>query len=123
MKCFNHSTVEAVGVCRSCGRCLCHGCIQEVGLSCSCRNRCESVVATMNDLVVRGRTAYQKSSTLQLRNGIFISLLAIIFISLSVFRFVQGDASEWTYFFLAAGVLFGGLGVVALIAAKRFREK
>ena len=77
----------------------------------------------MNDLVERGKTAYQKSSTLQLRNGIFIVLLGIILISLAVFRFSSGDASEWTYFFLAAGVLFAGLGVVSLIAAKRFREK
>ena len=123
MKCFNHSTVEAVGICRSCGRSLCHDCITEVGLSCSCKNRCESVVATMNDLVERGATAYQKSSMLQLRNGIFVLLLGIVFISLAVLRFTKGDVSEWTYFFLAAGVLFAGLGVVALIGAKRFREK
>ena len=123
MKCFNHSTVEAVGVCRSCGRSLCHDCITEVGLSCSCKNRCESVVAAMNDLVERGRTAYQKQSTLQFRNGIFIVLLGIIFIALAVYRLSVGDTSEWSYFFLAAGVLFAGLGVVSLISARRFRQK
>src|SRR5262245_17692043 len=123
MKCFNHSTFEAVGVYRSCGRSLCHDCITEVGLSCSCKNRCESVVATMNDLVERGRTAYQKQSVLQFRNGVFIILLGVIFIALALFRFSSGDASEWTYFFLAAGVLFACLGVVSLISAKRFRQK
>ena|SRR6516164_829436 len=123
MKCFNHSTVEAVGVCRSCGRALCRDCITEVGLSCSCKGRCESVVATMNDLVQRGKTAYQKTSVLQLRTGIFIMLLGVVFIALAVFRFSSGDASEWTYFFLAAGVLFSGMGLVGLISAKRFRQK
>ena len=81
------------------------------------------MVAAMNDLMERGRTAYQKTSVLQLRNGIFIILLGVVFISLAVFRFSGGDASEWTYFFLAAGVLLVGMGIVSLIAALRLRQK
>lgn len=77
----------------------------------------------MNELVERGRTAYQKTSTLQFRNSIFIIFLGIVFVSLGIIRFSSGDASEWTYFFLATGVLFGGMGIVGLISAKRFREK
>jgi uncharacterized membrane protein YidH (DUF202 family) len=77
----------------------------------------------MNDLVERGRTAYQKQSVLQFRNGIFIILLGVVFIALALVRFSSGDASEWTCFYLAAGVLFAGLGVVSLIAARRFRQK
>lgn len=123
MRCYNHSNIEAVAVCRSCGRALCRDCTAEVGLSCSCKGRCESIVATMNDLVERGRTAYQKTSTLQLRNAVFVILLAIVFISLAVIRFSNHDATDSTYFFLAAGVLFGGMGIAGLVSAKRFREK
>lgn len=123
MKCYNHSNVEAVAVCRSCGRALCRDCVTEVGLSCSCKGRCESVVATMDDLVERGRTAYQKSSTLQQRNGIFIILLGVAFLTIALIGLSRGESSEWSYFMLAAGVLFGGLGVTSLIAAKRLREK
>jgi len=65
-----------------CGRAICRDCTAEVGLSCSCKGRCESVVATMNDLVERGRTAYQKTRTLQLRNAIFVILLGIVFVSI-----------------------------------------
>lgn len=65
MKCFNHASVDAVSVCKSCGRGLCRDSIAEVGLSCSCKGDCEQVVATMNDLVARGRTAYQKMSGAQ----------------------------------------------------------
>ena len=123
MKCYSHSEAEAVAVCRSCGRALCRDCVTEVGLSCSCKGRCESMVAAMNDLVERGKTAYQKTSTLQLRNGIFVILLGVVLVSLAVHRFSVGDASEWTYFFLAAGVLFAGMGIVSLISARRFRQK
>jgi hypothetical protein len=77
----------------------------------------------MNELVERGKTAYQKSSVHQLRIGIFIILLGVIFIALAVFRFSSSDASEWTYFFLAAGILFSGLGVVSLISARHIRQK
>ena len=123
MKCYRHPELEAVAVCRSCGRALCRDCVTEVGLSCSCKGRCESVVATMNDLMERGRTAYQKTSALQLRNGIFIILLGIVFISLAVYQFSVGGASELTYLLIAAGVLLGGMGVASLISARRFRQK
>ncbi len=73
MKCFNHPNADAVGVCKSCGRALCRDCIAEVGLSCSCKGRCESIVGVMNDLVERGRTAYQKSSATQMRSRVLIS--------------------------------------------------
>src|SRR3954466_5832895 len=103
MKCFNHSSVDAVGVCRSCGRALCRDCITEIGLSCSCKGRCEAVVETMNDLVERGGTAYQKSSATQMRNGVLIILLGALFL---VFGVWGGEGAPWNYFFLAAGVLF-----------------
>lgn len=99
MKCFNHSTAEAVAVCKSCGRALCHDCTTEVGLSCSCKNRCESVVATANDLMERGRTAYQKTSGLQYRNGIFIILLGVTFLAgvASAFPEVSGASGPTSF--------------------------
>ena|SRR5690242_9353635 len=123
MKCYNHSDVEAVGVCKSCGRALCRECIAEVGLSLSCKSRCESVVAAMNDLVERGSTAYQKTSATYLRNGIFISLLGILFSILGVLSFVGGDRTFWSYFLMIAGLLFLSLGVSSFVSAKKFRQK
>ena len=70
MKCYYHQTVDAVALCKSCSRALCAECISEVGLSCSCRNRCEADVATLNDLVQRGRSAYQKASANQFRSAL-----------------------------------------------------
>jgi len=123
MKCYNHSDAEAVAVCRSCGRALCRACLTEIGLSSSCKGRCESVVATMNDLVERGRTAYQKSSAIQFRNGIFIVLLGMTFLIIGIIPILKGQASDWTYVQFFIGVLFAGMGISSLISAKRFREK
>src|SRR5882724_3744284 len=84
MKCFTHSNVDAVALCKSCGRALCLECVTEVGLSCSCKGRSETVVATMDDLIERGLTAYLKSSATQMRNGILIILLGVLFVLFSL---------------------------------------
>jgi hypothetical protein len=123
MKCFNHSTVDAVAVCKSCGRALCRDCIAEVGLSCSCRGRCESIVATENELRERGSTAYQKTSASYLRSGIFIMLLGGLFLLLGVVGLAGREQSGWNYFMLVIGVLFAGMGVSNLISAKRLRQR
>jgi hypothetical protein len=74
----------------------------------------------MNDLVERGRTAYQKSSATQLRNGILIVLLGMLFLFFGIWG---GGGAPWNYFFLAAGVLFGFLGLSAVLAAVRLKQK
>src|SRR5437762_5766948 len=120
MKCFNHPNVDAVGICKSCGRGLCRECIAEVDLACSCKGRCKVVVETMNDLVERGSTAYQKSSAIQMRNGILIILLGALFLFFGIWG---GAETPWNYFFLAAGALFSLLGFSAIFAAIRLNKK
>ena len=122
MKCFNHSSVDAVGVCRSCGRALCHECITEVGLSCSCKGQCESVVAAMNDLVERGRTAYQKSSATQMRSGVFVVLLGGLFLFFGIVS-SRSERSTWDYFLLGVGLLFTLLGLSTVFSAIRLKQK
>lgn len=123
MKCFNHSSSDAVGVCKSCGRALCRECVTEVGLSLSCKDRCETVVGTMNDLVERGSTAYQKTSASYLRSGILVSLLGLIFFVLGVFGLLGGDRGPWAVLIAVMGLLFLGMGVSSLISARRFKQK
>jgi hypothetical protein len=123
MKCYNHPTVDAVANCKSCSRGLCRECIAEVGLSCSCRGRCEADVATLNDLVERGRTAYQKTSATYFRSGIFVTMLGAIFALLGIAAVMSGEQSVWSYFFLVVGVVFAGWGVSHFVSARKMRQK
>ena len=123
MKCFYHPTVDAVATCKSCCRALCRDCIAEVGLSCSCRGRCESDVATLNALIERGRTAYQKTSANYLRSGIFVTLLGMMFLLLGVCGVISPQPSEWSYFLLFMGIIFAGWGVSQFVSAKRMSQK
>jgi hypothetical protein len=123
VKCFYHPTVDAVALCKSCSRALCSGCIAEVGLSCSCRNRCETDVATLNDLVARGRTAYQKTSATYFWSGLFTFLLGSVFLVLGGFGAASGTGGEWGYFFLFVGILFAAWGVSYFVSARRMSRK
>ena len=120
MKCFVHEKIDALAVCRSCGRGLCRDCITEVGLTCSCKGDCEEVVATMNDLVVRGRTQFQKISNAQFRFGITFGLFGLILMALSGVSFAN---SENGYYFLALASPLLILGALMMYSAKRLREK
>lgn len=45
MKCFNHRELDAIAVCKHCGRALCSGCVAESSGMSACKGRCEAGVA------------------------------------------------------------------------------
>ena len=123
MKCFNHPSVDAVANCKSCSRGLCRDCIAEVGLSCSCRNRCEYDVAALNELLERGRTAYQKTSAVYFRSGLFTSLLGAVFVFIGAVGVSRTKGGEWGYLPLLIGLLFVGWGVSHFVSARSMGKK
>jgi len=119
VKCFNHSEVDAVGLCKSCGRGLCHECVSDVGMSISCKHRCEADVAVLNELVQRGRTVYHKTSRTYLRTGIFTLLLGAVFFLIGISSMLN---SRPNFFLMVVGGLFVGWGISYFISAKRFGQ-
>ena len=118
MKCFTHETIDALAVCRSCGRGLCRDCITEVGLSCSCKGGCEKVVATMNDLLERDRTKYQ----MLFRVGIIFGMIAVAGLGSAAYCFVI-DQSDLGFFTLVPALALLTLSLTTISLAKRFRKK
>jgi hypothetical protein len=120
MKCYNHLEVDAVGLCKSCGRGLCHDCVSEVGTSISCKNRCESDVAAINEMLQRGRTAYQKTSSTMFRSGFFILLLGAVFLIIGL---LTSMSSGPNYFLIVMGILFVAWGISHFVSARRLSQK
>ena len=120
MKCFNHPNVEAVATCKSCCRALCHDCIAEVGLSCSCRGRCESDVQAINDMIERSRTVYQKSAAIYTRIGILTLLLGGLFFFVGMIAFPSGPNN---YLCTGGGIIFGAVGAVSIYSGIRYKQK
>jgi len=123
MKCFNHPTTDAVALCKSCGRAICPECVTEVGLSCSCRNRCESDVGMLNELVERARTSYQKTSAAYFRVGLFASMMGAVFVLVGVLIVLGGTGVEWGAFLLVLGLLFVGMGISYFVSGKSIGQK
>lgn len=120
MKCYSHPATDAVAVCKSCGRALCHECTAEVGRSCACRDRCEADVEKLNDMIVRGSSVYQKTSGVYVRSGVFLIVMGFLFAGFGVF--VLGSEQP-NYFFLILGILFAVYGAFQFLTAKRYKER
>ena len=121
MKCFNHRELDAIAVCKHCGRGVCPTCATEVGTATACKGRCEADVAAINDLMMRGRTAYQKGSATHYKLAVFCGLMGVI---MGGFGFmVRSEGSPaWGVFFLFGLVFLLGAGMFTH-SARRLQQR
>jgi hypothetical protein len=78
VRCFYHHDVDAVAVCKSCSRGLCPACAADVGSGVACRDRCETEVRAINEVIARNKTAYQKTEDAYMRNALFYAVLGAL---------------------------------------------
>jgi hypothetical protein len=120
MRCFYHGDVDAVAICKSCYRGICPDCCAEVGPAVGCRNRCESDVAAINDIILRNRTAYKKASSAYFWFGVGFSILGLLTVLGSLMT-LRSEKPE--YGGLIPGTIFVFLAGVFFVTARRFRAK
>ena len=53
MHCFNHQDIDAVGVCKHCGKGLCPSCLTDLGYGLACRDSHEQAVENINIFITR----------------------------------------------------------------------
>lgn len=53
MRCFYHLEQHAVGLCKSCGKALCHECAVDMGKGLACKGQCETAVEKLINLIDR----------------------------------------------------------------------
>jgi len=100
-----------------------------VGLSSSCRNRCETDVARWD--AIRAKASATTENVSRIRGngyffiGIFISLIGGIFLLLTLTDFVKGKYGELYDLLqpLAFGLIFIAWGISSFILAKKTRQK
>lgn len=123
MKCFYHQTIDAVASCKSCCRGLCNECAAEVGLAASCRGRCENDVATLIELAAHGRNARDRMSSTYFRNGIFATVIGVLFALVGIFQLTGDNPSELSYLFVFSGIGFFAMGIWNLKSARNSNQK
>ena len=109
MKCFNHDAADAVAICKSCNKGICHACAVDVGNGIACLNSCEDEVRALNELIQRNKSASEKTGYAYQRNAIVFILLGAIFAYFSFGAYKTGNspvllitAGSAAVFFLAA---------------------
>lgn len=100
MDCFTHP-LAAIGICKHCGRGLCHDCVAAVELSLACKGRCETHVAALNELTQRAKTAHEKAAGAYTKTAIFMALAGLLFTGFGAI-----ERSRDGFIPLSLGILF-----------------
>jgi hypothetical protein len=119
VKCFSHSTANAVGVCKHCNKGLCRECAVEAAGSLSCRGPCEEQVALINRLTLQAGASYAKTSKAYLRSTVVYLILGVVF---AVFAFRTDITLLRTLLIIMAVVFFLG-GVFYFRSAREFGKE
>ena len=117
MKCFNHRELDAIAVCKHCGKAVCSQCLADTGEGVACRGLCENKVCKNLD---------QQNELFRSTKVPYYALA--VFLALGGFGFL-GFASPGgryepglTPFLGAIGALFLGCAVRIFRIAKRMAK-
>ncbi len=101
MRCFYHDTVDAVAICKSCNRGVCHECAIEFTNGVACKNRCEAEVEAVNQIIDRSKTSYQNTSSAYSRNAVVYLMFAVVFGGWAAMEFTARPLLGWLMALLA----------------------
>ncbi len=117
MKCYNHPETDAVAICKSCGKALCHECAVDVGRGIACKGICEADVQMINSIVDRNTKAYSTLKSRSLFGPIFLIITGMVFVGYGLTSAYASGLS------IILGICFVLYGVVVMIANKRYIGK
>ena len=113
MKCFQHQTQEAVGICKSCGKGLCAECAYERDRGIVCGRVCLKYIVRLDHY---NEQLLDASKANNVRNGV---LFLTIGISLGAWGFITGRSMLLMEFL---GVVLSVFGVLSLWRAFKSPE-
>jgi len=117
MKCYNHNGIDAIGICKSCGKGLCQECVVEIEGSLSCKNKCEETVRNLAILLKRNMKLVGTSEKISKISGKFYITTGIISVFIGLFVIgLHQIFSDFSGIFLVLGIIFVVLGFFAFSA-------
>jgi hypothetical protein len=102
VKCY-YDERDAVGVCKYCGRGVCHESGVTVAKGLACKGRCEAEVETLMGIIAKNRTIYQRTAAVYGRYALSTALFGLLFIAFGIFQ--QQYLDRMAIFFDAAGLV------------------
>jgi hypothetical protein len=114
MKCFNHPTLDAVGICSGCSRGVCMDCVVPNTTVCSCLN-CKT-----QGVLLDARQAIRSIYVDFIRYASVCLLVGGTLLFASTRNAREGTIDYWL---LTLGVLLLGFGFFHLVLAGRVKQK
>jgi hypothetical protein len=117
MKCFYHTNVDAVAVCKNCGKGLCVECATEVGKGIACKNRCEADVEAINKIFQENKKAFDNYRNAYSLSAVWVGLIGIGF---SISSFIL--TPKLMGFLMSMGFLMIIGAIFFYFAGKRYKS-
>ena len=91
MKCYNHTDLDAVGICKACNKGICRECAVDLGNGLACRDSCEQEVREVNEIIVRSKTIHKKTGQFYGGGAIIAGLIGLLFLLFGLVILLFGD--------------------------------
>lgn len=118
MECFTHTSSQAVGICKTCGKAVCRNCAKDAGMFITCSDTCEKEAADVHEMNQRGKKIYGIGVPKKIASGVIMwFLFAALFGGFGIFQTIKNHQPDW--FLLLFGVVSLFIGILAY---KRTKE-
>lgn len=110
MNCYNHLQAAATGVCKVCGKGICHACIVPREFAVCCSAACANEADELREMMQRGKRVYAVGGRGRrlATQPIVIGCMGLFFVIAGIF--FSFSAMPMAYFLGSAGLVFMGLG-------------
>jgi hypothetical protein len=117
MKCYNHLSIDAVGICKNCNKGLCKDCLTEVENGIACKETCVEEVNLINSLINRNKQSYKTVSSAHYKNAYIYCGFGLVFIMFGL------TTHGLTAFTMAVGIIFFIGAIFSVISANKYKKK
>ena len=119
MQCFTHDNVQAVGVCKSCGKAVCRSCAKDLGFAIVCGDACAKEATAIQEMLGRSKRIYGLGLSRRRLPLLVImfTFSAVVFGGLGIFESYRSEELDWLPLLFAVGC-----GFMAAIAYRRMKD-
>ncbi|VAW74144.1 hypothetical protein MNBD_GAMMA12-1598 [hydrothermal vent metagenome] len=115
MKCFNHLTRDATGICKACGKGLCMECVSDLGYGIACKDKHEKEVNDLRELARHSVNAYKASPKSLLIIPLFFIIMGLVTL---MFSFSLTVGTVEMLFFIVISIVLITFGMVLWLRVK-----
>lgn len=118
MKCYNHHTHDAMGVCKHCQKGICMDCLVDTGNGLACKETCRGNVESVNRIIDRQVRMYGSNDQALKQRTLFYIAFAVFF---TLMGFQLGHNKVLQISLIAMGALFLFMSIGAYMQQKKLK--